>query len=151
MCGICGICLTDLQARVDPDLLNAMNDSLAHRGPDGQGVYITGAVGLGHRRLSIIDLATGDQPIFNEDHSIAIVFNGEIYNYKELRDDLIKKGHRFRTTGDTEVIVHLYEERGIDCVRDLNGMFAFAIWDAPRHRLFLARDPLGEKPLYYTH
>jgi asparagine synthase (glutamine-hydrolysing) len=128
-----------------------MADSIAHRGPDGDGFYSDTAIALGHRRLSIIDLTTGDQPIFNEDRSIAIVFNGEIYNYQELRQDLIKKGHRFRTTGDTEVIVHLYEDQGIECVRELNGMFAFAIWDAPKRQLFLARDALGEKPLYYVN
>jgi asparagine synthase (glutamine-hydrolysing) len=150
MCGICGV-LSLSDSRPDVALAHQMADSLAHRGPDGDGFYNDTAIALGHRRLSIIDLATGDQPIFNEDRSIAIVFNGEIYNYKELRQDLVKKGHRFRTTGDTEVIVHLYEEQGIECVRELNGMFAFAIWDAPKRQLFLARDPLGEKPLYYVN
>jgi asparagine synthase (glutamine-hydrolysing) len=149
MCGICGVLSLD-GGRPDLAFVRRMADSIRHRGPDGEGFYDDGAVAVGHRRLSIIDLATGDQPIFNEDGSIAIVFNGEIYNYRELREALIAKGHRFRTTGDTEVIVHLYEERGIDCVRDLNGMFAFAIWDAGREQLFLARDPLGEKPLYYA-
>ena len=149
MCGICGV-LSLADGPPDLTLVRQMAGTLAHRGPDGDGFYADSAVALGHRRLSIIDLATGDQPIFNEDRSIAIVFNGEIYNYRELREDLVRKGHRFRTAGDTEVIVHLYEERGIECVRDLNGMFAFAIWDAPRHQLFLARDPVGEKPLYYT-
>ena len=136
--------------RPDVAVVQRMADSIVHRGPDGEGFYSDSEIALGHRRLSIIDLTTGDQPIFNEDQSIAIVFNGEIYNYRELRKELIKKGHRFQTTGDTEVIVHLYEERGIDCVRELNGMFAFAIWDARQHQLFLARDPLGEKPLYYA-
>lgn len=149
MCGICGVLSFD-GTRPDITLVRRMADSIAHRGPNGDGFYSDTVVALGHRRLSIIDLATGDQPIFNEDQSIAIVFNGEIYNYRELREDLIRKGHRFSTTGDTEVIVHLYEEKGIDCLRDLNGMFAFAIWDALRQQLFLARDPLGEKPLYYT-
>lgn len=149
MCGICGVMSLD-DTRPDIAVVRRMADSIVHRGPDGDGFYSDSAIALGHRRLSIIDLATGDQPIFNEDQSIAIVFNGEIYNYRELRKELIKKGHRFRTTGDTEVIVHLYEEQGIDCVRDLNGMFAFAIWDAREHQLFLARDPLGEKPLYYA-
>ncbi|MBA1333095.1 hypothetical protein QQ73_19220, partial [Candidatus Endoriftia persephone str. Guaymas] len=100
---------------------------------------VEGNIGLGHRRLSIIDLEGGDQPIFNEDRSIAIVFNGEIYNYKELREQLLKNGHQFKTHSDTEVIVHLYEERGIDCLEALNGMFAFAIWDKNRQRLFIAR------------
>jgi asparagine synthase (glutamine-hydrolysing) len=149
MCGICGVMSLD-DTRPDIAVVQRMADSIVHRGPDGDGFYSDSEIALGHRRLSIIDLTTGDQPIFNEDQSIAIVFNGEIYNYRELRKELIKKGHRFRTTGDTEVIVHLYEERGIDCVRDLNGMFAFAIWDARQHQLFLARDPLGEKPLYYA-
>jgi asparagine synthase (glutamine-hydrolysing) len=150
MCGICGVLSLD-GSRPNSALARQMADTLAHRGPDGDGFYSDTAIALGHRRLSIIDLATGDQPIFNEDRSIAIVFNGEIYNYKELREDLVKKGHRFRTTGDTEVIVHLYEEQGIECVRELNGMFAFAIWDAPKQQLFLARDALGEKPLYYVN
>jgi asparagine synthase (glutamine-hydrolysing) len=134
----------------DITVVHQMAETIKHRGPDGDGFYSDTAIALGHRRLSIIDLATGDQPIFNEDRSISIVFNGEIYNYRELREQLIRKGHRFRTTGDTEVIVHLYEEKGIECVQDLNGMFAFAVWDARRQQLFLARDPLGEKPLYYT-
>ena len=149
MCGICGVLSLD-ETGPDVGLVREMAGSLVHRGPDGDGFYADSAIAIGHRRLSIIDLATGDQPIFNEDRSVAIVFNGEIYNYRELREDLIKKGHRFRTSGDTEVIVHLYEEKGIDCVRDLNGMFAFAVWDAPRQQLFLARDQMGEKPLYYT-
>src|SRR3984893_13865638 len=149
MCGICGMLNLD-GSPPDITVVHQMAETIKHRGPDGDGFYSDTAIALGHRRLSIIDLATGDQPILNEDQSIAIVFNGEIYNYRELREQLIKKGHRFRTNGDTEVIVHLYEEKGIECVRDLNGMFAFAIWDAPRQQLFLARDPLGEKPLYYT-
>jgi asparagine synthase (glutamine-hydrolysing) len=149
MCGICGV-LSLEQAEPDVTLSRRMAGTLAHRGPDGEGFYSDAAIALGHRRLSIIDLTTGDQPIFNEDRSVAIIFNGEIYNYRELRDDLLRKGHEFRTTGDTEVIVHLYEERGIECVRDLNGMFAFALWDSRRQRLLLARDPLGEKPLYYA-
>ena len=149
MCGICGVLSLD-ETGPDVGLVREMAGSLVHRGPDGDGFYADSAIAIGHRRLSIIDLATGDQPIFNEDRSVAIVFNGEIYNYRELREALIKRGHCFRTNGDTEVIVHLYEEKGIDCVRELNGMFAFAIWDAPRQQLFLARDQMGEKPLYYT-
>lgn len=128
-----------------------MTSTLAHRGPDGTGGYVNGRVGLGHRRLSIIDLSTGDQPIYNEDRSIVIVFNGEIYNYKELRRALVDRGHRFSTKSDTEVIVHLYEDHGDDCVDHLNGMFAFAIWDSKRQRLLAVRDRLGEKPLYYAH
>ena len=120
-----------------------------HRGPDDEGVYLNGPVGLGMRRLSIIDLATGDQPLSNEDGSIWIVFNGEIYNHLALRERLIAAGHRFRTQCDTETIVHLYEEHGHDCVHHLRGMFAFAIWDNRKRILFLARDRLGIKPLYY--
>jgi asparagine synthase (glutamine-hydrolysing) len=151
MCGICGICFEDPRARVDPSLVEAMAGALAHRGPDGQGTYVAGPIGLGHRRLSIIDLATGDQPIFNEDGSVAIVFNGEIYNYRELRQELMDRGHRLATQSDTEVIVHLYEDLGVDCLHRLNGMFAFALWDARKARLLAARDRLGEKPLYYCH
>lgn len=151
MCGIAGICLDDPAASVEQELLDAMTDVLSHRGPDGRGIYIAGNIGLGHRRLSIIDLAGGDQPIFNEDGSIAIVFNGEIYNYKELRQDLVGHGHTFRTQSDTEVIVHLYEEYGDDCVHQMNGMFAFALWDGRKRRLFAARDRFGEKPFYYYY
>ena len=150
MCGICGICGKSSDQNIDQSLLEAMNNSLTHRGPDGGGVFNDPGIGLGHRRLSIIDLAGGDQPIYNEDNSIVIVFNGEIYNYRELREDLIAKGHTFRTHSDTEVIVHLYEEEGTDCVLQLNGMFAFAIWDKNKRRLFCARDRFGEKPFYYT-
>jgi asparagine synthase (glutamine-hydrolysing) len=149
MCGISGICLADAGGRVDPARVQAMNDALAHRGPDGDGIFTDGPVALGHRRLSIIDLVTGDQPIFNEDRTVAIVFNGEIYNYKELRADLQARGHRLSTSSDTEVIVHLYEDFGDDCVLHLNGMFAFALWDQTNRRLLLARDRLGERPLYY--
>jgi len=148
MCGIAGI--------FDP-LVNPKREQLApmvaiqsHRGPDAEGLWVSGSIALGMRRLSIIDLAGGDQPIFNEDGSIAVVFNGEIYNYVELRKDLIARGHRFRTSSDTETLVHLYEERGIDMLPALNGMFAFAIWDRRRSRVFLARDRMGIKPLYYA-
>ena len=150
VCGITGI----YAARLEPDVarrtIETMTNALAHRGPDGHGYFLDDNVALGHRRLSIIDLGGGDQPIFNEDRSIAIVFNGEIYNYIELRNELIKQGHRFATASDTEVIVHLYEQKGLDCLQDLNGMFAFALWDSKRKRLFVARDRLGEKPLYYS-
>ena len=149
MCGICGVCLSDPAGQVDRALVEAMSARLAHRGPDGAGVYVDSRVGLGHRRLSIIDLNTGDQPMSSEDGTCVLVFNGEIYNYLELRRELTDQGHRFRTQSDTEVILHLYERHGADCVHRLNGMFAFALWDARARRLFAARDRLGEKPLYY--
>ena len=124
---------------------------MVHRGPDDEGIYVEGRVGLGMRRLSIIDLATGHQPISNEDGTIWIVFNGEIYNHAALRERLIASGHRFRTQCDTETIVHLYEQYGHECLRHLRGMFAFAIWDSRTRRLFAARDRMGIKPLYYRH
>ena len=123
---------------------------MAHRGPDSRGLHMDGSVGLGIQRLRVIDLTTGDQPIYNEDRTIAVVLNGEIYNFKELRSRLIRAGHRFATSGDTEVIVHLYEEQGPDCVRSLDGMFAFALWDSRRDQLLLARDRVGKKPLFYS-
>jgi asparagine synthase (glutamine-hydrolysing) len=149
MCGIAGYIFRDRDARVDPAVIKTMTDALAHRGPDGEGDWIAGPVGLGHRRLAIIDLATGAQPMANEDETLWIVCNGEIYNYVELRRDLVRH-HTFRTQSDTEVILHLYEELGERCLERLNGMFAFAIWDDRRQRLFLARDRLGIKPLYWT-
>jgi asparagine synthase (glutamine-hydrolysing) len=127
-----------------------MRDVMHHRGPDDAGLFVRGPIGLGHRRLSIIDLSGGRQPIDNEDGSVTVVFNGEIYNFKELREDLQARGHLFKTRSDTEVIVHLYEEMGAECLKRLRGMFTFALWDAKRHQLFLARDRLGEKPLYYA-
>jgi len=148
MCGICGIYNFDGQP-VDKELLQRMNNTLVHRGPDGEGYFIESNIGLGHRRLSIIDLEGGKQPMGNEDGSIQVVFNGEIYNFQELRKVLRNKGHSFSTRTDTEVIVHLYEEYGEKCVEKLRGMFAFGIWDNLRKRLFLARDRLGKKPLYY--
>jgi asparagine synthase (glutamine-hydrolysing) len=151
MCGICGIFHPDRQQRVERDILAAMNQQIAHRGPDDDGFYVRENIGLAMRRLSIIDVQTGHQPISNEDESLWIVFNGEIYNHRELRQDLESRGHRYRTRSDTETIVHLYEQYGSDCVKHLRGMFAFAIWDQPRRRLFLARDRLGIKPLYYRH
>src|SRR5215470_4918081 len=135
---------------VDADSVHRMCQAIVHRGPDDEGVYARGPVGLGMRRLSIIDLSSGHQPIHNEDESIWIVFNGEIYNFLELRPELEKQGHHFYTNTDTEAIVHLYEEYGDDCVRKLRGMFAFAIWDERRQRLFLARDRFGKKPLHYA-
>ena len=150
MCGITGKLYLDGQRPVEPDVIGRMLNILAHRGPDGAGKYVVGPIGLGHRRLSIIDLSSnGTQPMCNEDSTIWIAFNGEIYNYLELRDRLSRRGHTFRSMTDTEVIIHLYEEHGVDCVRHLQGMFAFAIWDTSCHRLFLARDRVGIKPLYY--
>ena len=147
MCGICGIASSN--GLVDPERVAAMSRTLVHRGPDSSGEHVEGAIGLAARRLSIIDLETGDQPIANEDGTIHVVQNGEIYNYRELRRELERAGHRFRTRGDTEVLVHLYEEHGDRFADRLRGMFALAIWDAPRRRLLLARDRFGIKPLYY--
>jgi asparagine synthase (glutamine-hydrolysing) len=149
VCGICGKLNFERDAKVSPAQIRAMAQAIVHRGPDDDGYYIEGQVGLGFRRLSIIDLATGHQPISNEDGTIWIVFNGEIYNYKELREYLLAKGHRFKTQTDTEVIIHLYEEFGSDCVEKLRGMFGFAIWDSKQKSLFLARDRVGIKPIYY--
>lgn len=149
MCGICGIFYPDPREHVSRDLLVAMNRQIVHRGPDDDGFFVEGNVGLAMRRLSIIDVQTGHQPLSNEDGSIWIVFNGEIYNHADLRKDLESRGHRYRTRSDTETIVHLYEEYGTECVQYLRGMFAFAIWDRGKRRLFLARDRMGIKPLYY--
>ncbi len=149
MCGICGI--FDLNNKeVDTNLLLKMTSIMKHRGPDGSGIFTESSVGLGHRRLSIIDIEGGSQPLTNKDNTIHLVFNGEIYNYIELQEELMKKGHRFKTKSDTEVILHGYEEWGIECVHNFNGIFAFALWDSRLKRLFLARDHLGVKPLYYT-
>lgn len=150
MCGIAGQLSIDGQMPADEGLLHRMTDVISHRGPDGEGHYISGPVGLGHRRLSIIDVAAGKQPMCNEDTTVWITFNGEIYNFHSLRNDLISKGHAFKTSSDTEVIVHLYEEFGEACVTRLHGMFAFAIWDTKKQSLFLARDRVGIKPLYFT-
>jgi asparagine synthase (glutamine-hydrolysing) len=147
MCGICGI--GSPSGPVDPERLAAMSATLVHRGPDSDGLLVDGPVGLAARRLSIIDLERGDQPVSNEDGTVHVVQNGEIYNYRELRAELERGGHRFRTHGDTEVLVHLYEEYGDSFAARLRGMFAFAIWDARRRRLLLARDRYGIKPLYY--
>ena len=149
MCGICGLVSLDGEP-VGREVVEAMNSSLVHRGPDSEGTYVEGAVGIAARRLAIIDLAGGDQPIGNEDGTIHVVQNGEIYNYRELRRELEAAGHRFRTRSDTEVLVHLYEEHGEQFVTRLRGMFAIAIWDERRGRLVLARDPFGIKPLYYS-
>ena len=149
MCGIAGVIEFSKAGHVDGAALRRMCDVMAHRGPDDDGTLIRGPVGLGMRRLSIIDVATGHQPISNEDGTIWIVFNGEIYNHAELREQLIARGHSYRTHSDTETIIHLYEEYGRECVTHLRGMFAFAIWDSTRESLFIARDRLGIKPLYY--
>jgi asparagine synthase (glutamine-hydrolysing) len=149
MCGIAGY-ISDHPVDPDPSLLVRMCDRIQHRGPDAYGYYQKGPVALGHRRLSIIDVSGGNQPLGNEDGSIQIIFNGEIYNYLELRADLVKRQHQFVTQSDTEVLAHLYEEVGERLPDYLNGMFAFAIWDASRQELFLARDPFGKKPLYYS-
>jgi asparagine synthase (glutamine-hydrolysing) len=151
MCGICGKLNFDRQEPVDPMLLGQMMDLLYHRGPDGGGEYRSGPVGLGHRRLSIIDLNTGAQPMSNEDGTVWVVYNGEIYNFPELRTELQSRGHKFKSASDTEVIVHLYEEFGVESVARLRGMFAFALWDERRQFLLLARDRVGIKPLYYIN
>jgi asparagine synthase (glutamine-hydrolysing) len=151
MCGICGVFYSDRTQRMNRDTLVAMNRQIVHRGPDDAGFLVEENVGLAMRRLSIIDIQTGHQPISNEDESVWIVFNGEIYNHQDLRRDLESRGHRYHTRSDTETIVHLYEEYGRDCVKHLRGMFAFAIWDRTRRSLFLARDRLGIKPLYYRY
>jgi asparagine synthase (glutamine-hydrolysing) len=151
MCGIAGIYNYKTLEPVSERLLKSMNDSLAHRGPDAEGFYQSGPIGLGHRRLSIIDLDAGHQPMTNEDETVWVVFNGEIYNFPELRDFLISKGHCFKTRSDTEAIVHLYEEQGEACFASLRGMFAIAIWDERQRKLVLGRDRVGKKPLYYYH
>src|SRR6266516_3773751 len=151
MCGIAGF--VGGEARSAPEahaVIQQMCDVIEHRGPDDDGFYVGADVALGMRRLSIIDLVTGRQPITNEDGSIWIVFNGEIYNHQELREELIQRGHSFRTRTDTEAIVHLYEDEGERAVERLRGMFAFAIWDQREHKLFLARDRVGKKPLHYV-
>ena len=150
MCGIAGFRRPGAGPAEDA-ILGRMLARIARRGPDAQGTYRSGDTLLGHRRLSIVDLSPqGNQPMFNEDRTVSIVFNGELYGYHDLRSDLARRGHRFSSTSDTEVILHLYEERGVDCVRELRGMFAFALYDQPRDRLFLARDRLGIKPLYWS-
>src|SRR2546427_4577647 len=150
MCAIVGIVKLDPRERVEELRLKRMRDVLRHRGPDGAGLWIDGPVGLGHRRLAIVDVAGGHQPMANEDQTVWIVFNGEIYNHTALRPALEARGHRYGTRSDTETILHLYEEEGERCVERLQGMFAFAIWDRTRGRLLLARDRLGIKPLYYA-
>jgi asparagine synthase (glutamine-hydrolysing) len=153
MCGITG--WANLDSRTPPpegarELLHSMCERMVHRGPDSEGLLVSGSAALGMRRLAIIDLVTGEQPTFNEDNSVAVILNGEIYNYRELRQALEKRGHAFRSQSDTEVLPHLYEEFGDGMVQHLNGMFAFALWDSKQRRLLLARDRFGEKPLYWA-
>src|SRR3954469_13201689 len=148
MCGIAG--KVDFGAPVPEDVLHRMCDAMVHRGPNGRGVHTEDGVALGMQRLAIIDVVGGAQPIFNEDRTIAVVMNGEIYNYLDVRDDLRARGHTLATQSDTEVLVHLYEEHGERMVDHLRGMFAFAIWDERRRRLFLGRDRAGKKPLFWA-
>ena len=150
MCGIVGIVHRDPARPVAPEVVEAMCRAIRHRGPDDDGYYFGENVGLGMRRLSIIDLAGGHQPIFNEDQTRVIVYNGEVYNYQELQPELLQRGHTLRTQTDTECVLHLHEDRGSDCVDPLRGMFAFAVWDREARSLFLARDRFGIKPLYYV-
>src|ERR687883_444338 len=153
MCGICGaVAFGPTAEPVGEPALRRMTDTPQHRGPDAEGFVVDPStrVGLGFRRLSIVDLATGDQPMANEDHTVWLVFNGEIYNHADHRPGLEARGHRFRSRCDAEVILHLYEELGPDCVHQLRGMFAFAIWDSRRRQLLLARDRVGVKPLYFA-
>src|SRR5437867_10177888 len=151
MCGIAGSVCLDPRRPADGGLLERVCALIHHRGPDGSGALVRGPVALGVKRLSFIDVAGGHQPIWNEDRTRAIVFNGEIYNYRELRPPLQARGHRFATASDTEVILHLYEEEGAACVERLRGMFAFAILDLQTRSILLARDQIGIKPLYYVH
>src|SRR5258708_24619362 len=150
MCGIAGVVSADRTERIEESTVHRMCQAIVHRGPDDEGILAKANTGLGMRRLSIIDVAGGHQPIFNEDRSVWIVYNGEVYNFPELRPELEAKGHRFSTNTDTEMIVHLYEEMGADCVKKLRGMFAFALWDDRRQILLIARDRLGKKPLHYA-
>jgi len=152
VCGIVGLCTTENRF-VDKDLLLRMRDTLSHRGPDDAGIYLSGdkRVGLAHRRLSIIDLSqAGHQPMSDPDESLWIIFNGEIYNFQDIKKDLVQKGYRFRSNSDTEVIIHAYQEYGTACLELFNGMFAFAIFDQKNKILFIARDRFGIKPLYYS-
>ena len=150
MCGITGMLHFDKQRNIDPKKLKNATDIISYRGPDGDGFHINGNIGLGHRRLSIIDLTGGHQPMYNQDENIVIVFNGEIYNYIELRDELKSLGHTFSTNSDTEVIIKAYEEWGVACQLKFNGMWAFAIWDNKKKSLFVSRDRIGEKPIHYA-
>jgi len=150
MCGIAGFLNFDKENEVNSSVLKKMTDVISYRGPDGEGFYVHNNLAFGHRRLSIIDLSTGDQPLFSEDKSIVLIFNGEIYNYIELREDLMRLGHRFFTTSDSEVIIKSYQQWGLDCQLKFNGMWAFALWDDKKQLLLLSRDRIGEKPLYFV-
>ncbi len=150
MCGITGVLHFDREKKIHQAVLNKMTDAISYRGPDGFGYYNNANIALGHRRLSIIDLSTGDQPMFSDDGKIVLVFNGEIYNYIELREELIKLGYHFKTTSDTEVIIIAYQHWGTNCQNKFNGMWSFALWDEKQQQLFLSRDRIGEKPLYYS-
>src|SRR5262249_46371114 len=150
MCGICGTYEPGTGRPVERATLKAMADTIRHRGPDDEGFYICGSLGLAHRRLSIIDLEGGHQPLSNEDGSVWIAFNGEIYNFEELNRKFLSSGHSFKTRSDTETIVHLYEELGEKCFAELRGMFSIALWDGRRKKLLLARDRIGKKPLFYS-
>ncbi len=150
MCGICGRYNFGSTEPVTHEELKKMNDLIIHRGPDDEGYYVAGNIGLAMRRLSIIDLEGGHQPMTNEDSSIWVVLNGEIYNFQSLRADLLRRGHKFKTKSDTEVIAHLYEEKGINFVKELRGMFAIALWDSNKKRFILTRDRIGKKPLFYS-
>src|SRR5919202_4407153 len=150
MCGIAGIVFGDVDRPVALDRLRAMSDTLRHRGPDEEGVHLRANVGLAIRRLAVIDPRGGHQPVHNEDQSVQVVFNGEIYNHRRLRSELARKGHRLLSGCDSEIIPHLYEEYGTDFVTHLEGMFAIALWDRSRQQLVLTRDRLGVKPLYYS-
>ena len=150
MCGIAGVVSTTRESNITEALVHEMCNQIVYRGPDDEGLYVADGAGLGMRRLSIIDLSGGHQPVFNEDRTSWIVFNGEIYNFPELRPELERRGHTFRSHCDTEVIIHLYEEMGADCVNKLRGMFAIAIYDKTKRKLTLARDRLGKKPLHYA-
>lgn len=151
MCGIVGVADIQQQRSIDEALLTKMNDSQTHRGPDGFGLHREPGIGFGHRRLAIIDVASGHQPLFNEDGKVVVTYNGEIYNFRALMKELKTLGHEFRTHCDSEVIVHAWEQWGEACLERFRGMFAFAIWDANNRTLFLARDRLGIKPLYYAY
>ena len=152
MCGINGIAFSPASKRqINERILKSMRDVITHRGPDDEGIFIDGNIGLGHRRLSIVDVAHGHQPMFNQDKSCVIIYNGEVYNHADYRAELEAKGYKYQTHCDTETILHLYEEYGAKCVEYLRGMFAFAVWDKRKKELFIARDRLGIKPLYYVH